>query len=73
MKKESKEGPRLNTKNFMRTNSDAIRSIDYDPKSKILEVEFRDENKIYHYLKVEKSIWKKFSIKSKPKNLWAHI
>ena len=57
----AKTGPRLTTKNFIRTVSSAIRSIDYDFKSKILEIEFKNEEQgddgIYHYFKVPKKEW----------------
>ena len=56
-----KEGPRLGTKNFMKTVSSAIDSIDYDAKSKILEIEFKKDDQsqdgIYHYIKVPKTQW----------------
>lgn len=52
---------RLSTKNFIKTPfSEAIKSIDYSIKLKLLEIEFKEENgndKVYHYLGVERRIF----------------
>lgn len=48
---------RLNTENFIRMPSTAITSIDYSSKLKLLEIEFRDNQKIYHYKNVEKDVY----------------
>ena len=58
MKLKPRIGVRLGTKNFIKTPlSDAIASIDYSPKSKLLEIEYKDNNKIYHYLNAKKDIY----------------
>jgi len=57
LKMEPRLGLRLGTKKFVTVDSDAVTSIDYSQKLKLLEVEFRDNQKIYHYLQVSKSIY----------------
>jgi hypothetical protein len=55
MKLKDKYKGRLNTKNFRRVNSQAIISIDYYTKLKIVEIEYKT-GKIYHYLDIDKTI-----------------
>lgn len=49
-------GERLMTKNFVRVDSQALRSLDFASKSRTLEVEFID-GEIYHYYKVPAKLW----------------
>lgn len=49
-------GERLMTKNFVRVDSQALRSLDFAAKSRTLEVEFIDRE-IYHYYKVPAKLW----------------
>jgi hypothetical protein len=59
-KQEPRTGVRLGSENFIRTPSDAIKSVDYSRISKVLEIEWQgsdDDNKIYHYLNVSKKIY----------------
>ena len=59
-KLQSRTGPRLNTKNFIKTPlSKAVISIDYSAKLKLLEIEFRDNQQIYHYKNVKKDVYEK--------------
>jgi len=55
---EERYGLRLQTENYRPTKSEAIDSIDYSPKAKIIEIEFKDDG-IYHYLDAKKTEWKK--------------
>jgi hypothetical protein len=55
---EERYGVRLRTKNFRRVRSNAVDSIDYSAKVKIIEVEFKGAN-IYHYLNVKRTEWDK--------------
>ena len=59
MKLPDQYGERLYTINFRRVNSEAAISIDYHPKLKILEIQYK-AGKIYHYLNIDKTIWNKF-------------
>ena len=66
-------GKRLHSKNFRRVNSHAAFSIDYDEKKKIIEIEYKT-GKIYHYLNMSKTIWKKIlSFADKGKGLGTYI
>jgi hypothetical protein len=58
MKLDDGRGERLMTDNYMHVNSQAVRSIDYSPKSKTMEVEFID-GEVYHYYKVPAGLWKR--------------
>jgi hypothetical protein len=49
-------GERLMTKNFMRVDSQALRSLDFTGRSRTLEVEFID-GEVYHYYKVPAGLW----------------
>lgn len=49
-------GPRLSTKNFRKVRSHAVASIDYNPKARIIEIEFK-EGEVYHYLNTRKTEW----------------
>ncbi|MBV9963333.1 MAG: KTSC domain-containing protein [Parafilimonas sp.] len=55
---EERYGHRLQTRNFRPVTSGAILSIDYSPKNKLVEVEFKDSD-IYHYLDAKKKEWEK--------------
>ncbi|MGB8190700.1 MAG: KTSC domain-containing protein [Chitinophagaceae bacterium] len=61
MQLEPKRVERLQTDNFRFINtSEAVQSIDYYGKLKILEVEFvnsDDDHSTYHYLNVPKATW----------------
>jgi hypothetical protein len=59
MKLPDKFGRRLHTINFRRVTSEAVNSIDYDPRLKIIEIEYKPGN-IYHYLNMDKNTWDKF-------------
>ena len=73
MKKPDKYGVRLGTKNFRRVKSSAARSIDYDERLKIIEIEYSSKD-IYHYENVKKSEWDKFvSYAKKEKGLGVYI
>ena len=54
-----KYGIRLNTEHFRKVKSHAALSIDYDERSKIVEIEFVN-HEVYHYLKTNKKEWNKF-------------
>lgn len=60
MQLESKHALRLETDNFRFINtSEAVQSIDYSGKLKILEVEFIGGNGgVYHYVNVSRDVWK---------------
>lgn len=49
-------GERLLSKNFVRVDSAALRSLDFTARSRTLEVEFID-GEIYHYYKVPAKLW----------------
>jgi KTSC domain len=51
------DGRRLNSKNFRRVESDAIRSIDY-MEGRAIEIEFINGD-VYHYFKAPKRLWTK--------------
>lgn len=73
MKLQDKYGVRLNTKNFKRVKSDAALSIDYYPKSKIIEIEYPN-NEVYHYLKTNYKEWNKLiELANKGKGLGTYI
>ena len=73
MKLPDKYGERLYTKNFRIVTSEAAISIDYYPKLKIVEIEYKT-GKIYHYLNINKEIWKKFlEFADKGKGLGTYI
>jgi hypothetical protein len=73
MKLHDKNGIRLNTKNFKRVDSEAVVSIDYNEKLRIIEIEFTNR-KIFHYLSVKKSEWKEMiSIINNKESLGTHI
>ncbi len=73
MKLPDKHGSRLNTKNYRRVTSDAVISIDYYTKLKIVEIEYKTEN-IYHYLRINKDTWGKFlEFADKGKGLGTYI
>jgi hypothetical protein len=58
MQLETKNAPRLETDNFRFINtSEAVQSIDYSRRLKILEVEFINGG-VYHYLNVSRETWK---------------
>lgn len=58
MQLETKNVPRLETDNFRFINtSEAVQSLDYSGKLKILEVEFINGG-VYHYLNVSRDTWK---------------
>lgn len=58
MQLETRNAPRLETDNFRFINtSEAVQSIDYSKRLKILEVEFINGG-VYHYLKVNGDTWK---------------
>ena len=59
MKLPDKYADRLHTINFRRVTSEAAISIDYHPKLKIIEIEYKT-GKIYHYLHMNKKIWDTF-------------
>ena len=59
MKLPDKYSERLHTINFRRVTSEAAISIDYHPKLKIIEIEYKT-GKVYHYLHMNKDIWNKF-------------
>jgi hypothetical protein len=59
MKLPGKYGDRLHTINFRRVTSEAAISIDYHPKLKILEIEYKP-GKVYQYLHIDKKIWDTF-------------
>ena len=59
MKLPDKYGDRLHTINFRRVTSEAAISIDYHPKLKIIEIEYKT-GKVYHYLHMNKKIWDTF-------------
>ena len=68
-----KYSDRLHTKNFRRVTSRAAISIDYYPKLKIIEIEYKT-GKIYHYLNINKSVWNKFlEFANKGKGLGTYI
>lgn len=73
MKLPDKYEKRLYTKHFRQVTSRAITSIDYNAKSKILEIEFKTGH-IYHYLDISKNIWKKIlEFADKGKRLGVYI
>jgi hypothetical protein len=73
MKRPDKYGVRLNTKNFRHVSSHAARSIDYDKRLKIIEIEYITKE-IYHYLKATEDDWNKFiSYANKKEGLGEHI
>lgn len=73
MKLPDKYEKRLHTKQFRQVTSRAITSIDYNAKSKILEIEFKTGH-IYHYLDINKNIWKKvLEFADKGEGLGAYI
>lgn len=49
-------GERLMTKNHIRVDSSAVRSLDFAPRSRTLEVKFID-GEVYHYYKVPAKLW----------------
>jgi hypothetical protein len=55
---EERHGARLHTSNFRTVTSDAVDSIDYSPKVKIIEVEFKGGD-TYHYLNAKRTEWNK--------------
>ena len=57
MKLDDAYAERLGTKNKVRVDSQAVRSIDYSPGSRTLEVVFID-GEVYHYYKVPARVWK---------------
>ena len=57
-KHSKKKEVRLYTKNFRRVKSHAATTIDYDPKAKIIEIEFKT-GEIYHYCDAKRSEWNK--------------
>lgn len=60
MQLETKNAPRLETDNFRFVNtSEAVQSLDYSGRLKILEVEFISSREVYHYLGVTQSTWEK--------------
>ena len=73
MKLADKYSDRLHTKSFRRVTSKAVISIDYYPKLKIIEIEYRT-GKIYHYLNMNKTIWNKIlEFADKGKGLGTYI
>ncbi len=73
MKLKDKYGKRLHTKNFRSVTSQAATSIDYHPKEKIIEIEFKTK-KFYHYLNMNKEVWDKFlNLANKGKGLGTYI
>ena len=73
MKLPDKYGDRLHTKNFRRVTSEAAISIDYYPKLKIIEIEYKT-GKIYHYLNMNKKVWNTFlELANKGKSLGTYI
>lgn len=73
MKLPNKYGLRLSTKNFRPVSSHAARSIDYNKKLKIIEIEYISKD-IYHYLMVTDADWKKFIFyANKMEGLGEHI
>ena len=59
MKLPDKYSKRLNTINFRKVTSEAATSIDYNPKLKIIEIEYQT-GRIYHYLNMNEKVWSKF-------------
>lgn len=58
MELETKNALRLETDNFRFVNtSEAVQSLDYSKRLKILEVEFINGG-VYHYLNVSNDTWK---------------
>ena|SRR5215213_7665480 len=58
MQLETKNALRLETDNFRFVNtSEAVQSLDYSKRLKILEVEFINGG-VYHYLNVSQDTWK---------------
>jgi len=55
---EERYGARLHTSNFRTVISDAVDSIDYSQKIKIIEVEFKGGD-VYHYLNAKRTEWNK--------------
>lgn len=49
-------GKRLMTKNFIRVDSQALRSVDFTGRSRTLEVEFID-GEVYHHYQVPPVLW----------------
>lgn len=57
MKLPDTKGERLMTKNYLHVDSQAVRSLDFSPRSRTLEVEFIDRE-VYHYYNVPGRLWK---------------
>ena len=73
MKLPDKYSERLHTINFRRVTSEAVISIDYYEKLKIIEIEYKT-GKIYHYRNMTKDIWNKFLVfADKSKGLGTYI
>jgi hypothetical protein len=49
---------RLRTKNFRRVKSEAVKSIDYEPTEKIIEIEYTT-GETYHYRDAKRKEWNK--------------
>lgn len=70
---EEKYGFRLQSKNFRTVTSEAVDSIDYNPKAKIIEIEFKGGD-VYHYLDAKNAEWKKMlGFVQKKKGLGAYV
>jgi hypothetical protein len=73
MEKPAKRKTRLNTENFTVVTSRAVRSVDYDAKKKIIEIEFTT-GQVYHYENALPEQWRKiYSLIPKQKGLGGYI
>ncbi|MBA3649585.1 MAG: KTSC domain-containing protein [Chitinophagales bacterium] len=74
MKLPDKYGIRLNTENHRKVSSQAVSSIDYSVKEKIIEIKFKEEARIFHYLNVKRNEWNKMmGLAEKKKGLGVYI